>query len=436
MIGKKNIPISVLLGSLLLSPFPTLFAQPTLPTACTLDVLCFKSPQLALGHRADIYVSIPYTALEFLEAEKMFVARYSTQVIIRDPAGKKIIDSTYTESVIENDEAVVKGATGKADNTIHRYLLKPGTYKAEIIVSDKNAKREVTSTKQFVLPNYDTTSEAMSSLMYVTDVEQRGSRYSITPFIGDVIWNTEQPLFVFLEAYLDSVPAAIAFSYTVISKDGKGLLAGTSDILPCSTRATQTFFRVSGGSSRPIVGTYTLTAKMHPVKNSVVDTTVTLATQSRQYIIPRSIFGDVLSDLTKAIKQLQYVADQADISHINAGASEPEKQARFETYWKSVDPTPQTMRNEAFEDYYARIETANKRYKSYNEGWLTDMGRVYIIFGEPLNVERFQSQTGAQIVTRWTYRNNFIVTFEDNTGFGDFRLRSPLPPGSKYTYRR
>jgi len=146
--------------------------------------------------------------------------------------------------------------------------------------------------------------------------------------------------------------------------------------------------------------------------------------------------GNVLSDVNRSIKQLIFVANQEDIENIQAGSTEGERLSRFDEFWKKQDPTLSTVRNEAFEEYYSRIEQANRRFKSYTEGWLTDMGRVFIIFGEPANTERFTAQNGVSLVVRWTYGNNTSYTFEDNTGFGDYRLRTSLPGNAKYTYRR
>jgi hypothetical protein len=44
--------------------------------------------------------------------------------------------------------------------------------------------------------------------------------------------------------------------------------------------------------------------------------------------------------------------------------------------------------------YYQRVEYANRQFTSYKEGWKTDMGMIYIVFGEPLNVLKSgQAQT-------------------------------------------
>jgi GWxTD domain-containing protein len=57
--------------------------------------------------------------------------------------------------------------------------------------------------------------------------------------------------------------------------------------------------------------------------------------------------------------------------------------------------------------YFRRVELANQFFTSYKEGWKTDRGMVYIIFGLPDQVYRF---TDREV---WTYKNStFKITFD------------------------
>jgi len=47
--------------------------------------------------------------------------------------------------------------------------------------------------------------------------------------------------------------------------------------------------------------------------------------------------------------------------------------------------------------YYGRAATANREFASYKEGWMTDRGMIYLIFGEPVTV--YKSET----LERWIY---------------------------------
>src|SRR5690606_17413470 len=50
--------------------------------------------------------------------------------------------------------------------------------------------------------------------------------------------------------------------------------------------------------------------------------------------------------------------------------------------------------------YFRRVELANTFFTSYKEGWKTDRGMIYIIFGLPDQIYRF---TDREV---WTYKNN------------------------------
>ncbi|MBL7859054.1 MAG: GWxTD domain-containing protein [Cyclobacteriaceae bacterium] len=56
--------------------------------------------------------------------------------------------------------------------------------------------------------------------------------------------------------------------------------------------------------------------------------------------------------------------------------------------------------------YFRRVELANQYFTSYKEGWKTDRGMIYIIFGLPEEVYKFADREV------WTYKNAFYkVTF-------------------------
>lgn len=409
-------------------------AQPSTPSATSptilLDAYAFRGPVGDTRARVDVYLSVPYQSLQFEAYNTSLAAQYKVHVIVRDSVSRKIIDSSYTRSVVEDEYAVTRGSTGKADNSIRTFALQAGTYRIEATVSDQFSRREYEQSRSLVVPDLLNDVPNISSIMYLKEIEQRGERYRIAPSVGDVVWNAESPLFAFVEVYMDSLPSNAGLSWQLTASDGRVLAKGLGQAFACSLRTQQTFVPLSV-PPRSAAGSYTLTMRLHPN-----DTTRTLATRTRPYVIPRSLTTSILSDLDKAIKQLIYVAEQSDLDNIRSAQNDAERQQRFEEFWKRQDPTPATTRNEAFEDYYGRIEATNKRFRSYTEGWLTDMGRVFIIYGEPVSIDRYSSQSGSALLVRWTYSNNTTFTFEDSTGFGDYRLRTPIPPGIRYKYRR
>lgn len=63
----------------------------------------------------------------------------------------------------------------------------------------------------------------------------------------------------------------------------------------------------------------------------------------------------------------------------------PEERAAFRRdFWRRRDPSPDTERNEYKETYFARVEEANRLFRTEGrQGWLTERGRVYVLLGPP-----------------------------------------------------
>ena len=65
-----------------------------------------------------------------------------------------------------------------------------------------------------------------------------------------------------------------------------------------------------------------------------------------------------------------------------------EKDHFIEQFWFRRDLDPRTTVNEFKEEHYRRIAWANDKYHSGIEGWRTDRGMIYILFGPPDGMEK------------------------------------------------
>lgn len=403
--------------------------------AVLLDAITTRTSELDVRARTDIFVATPYELLAFQEYDGQYVASYSAKIVVRDSASRTVLDTTITRRFTEADNRVTRGATGKVDNITRTIRLRPGKYMVEVTCRDQFSKREFTATRIATVIDYTRNYPAIAGLLLVREVEQRGDRYRISPIVGDVIHQPEAPFFVFFETYLDIAPRPLAFTWKIATADGRVFGEGSEPPVTAQTRTFQHFLPLKS-NERPASGSYVLTVRAHPVEGGLADTSATLAAASRTLVVPRSAVSDVMTDLTKAIRQLRYVATQEQIDRIDGATTPAAKRAAFDEFWKTIDPTPTTAKNEAFEEYYQRIAEANNRFKSYAEGWLTDMGMIYILYGQPANIDRFSMQSGMAVRVVWAYGNGISFTFDDNTGFGDFRLRTPVPAGARYQWRR
>lgn len=103
---------------------------------------------------------------------------------------------------------------------------------------------------------------------------------------------------------------------------------------------------------------------------------------------------------------------------------ESEREQFKEEFWNRRDPDPDTEENEFKLEYYNRMEQADQLFVSEGkDGWLTDRGRIYILFGPPM--DRITNPMGYDSYSRcqevWYY-GNFPIVFVDSTCTGNYRL--------------
>ncbi len=134
--------------------------------------------------------------------------------------------------------------------------------------------------------------------------------------------------------------------------------------------------------------------------------------------MPRS-----LRDFQLAINALEYVATKEEMGDLRAMFASNLKE-RFEEFWKKRDPTPKTAFNEATAEYYRRVDYTMENFGTLKgtDGYKTDRGKIYILYGQPASTERkFSAATPPREI--WNYaklRKRFI--FVDEAGRGDYKL--------------
>jgi GWxTD domain-containing protein len=319
--------------------------------------------------------------------------------------------------------------------------LIPGNYKIKATVRDVIAQREFEKNRMITVINFSSFPFAMSSLMLVSSIEENNGKYLISPHITDNIGNLSEGYFVFFEVYnagdeknVTVVAEVNDEDKTIFSeKSNKTIIAGTNQI----------YIRIPSGVQYGLKNNILKLSIFESQGNSLTVTyadnsysnETCLAAAQRSIKCISFLSNRITSDLKNAIRQMRYVASSDEIDFINEAPNEAEKVKRLEDFWNKLDPTPNTKKNEAMEEYYFRIDYANKNFKAHSEGWLTDKGQIFIVFGMPMNVERTnRGYSDNRTYEQWIYANNRIFIFLDTSGFGDFRLYNPKIVTDKYQY--
>lgn len=91
-----------------------------------------------------------------------------------------------------------------------------------------------------------------------------------------------------------------------------------------------------------------------------------------------------VSTASDMVSPLRYITSTKEWDAIST-SEEPRK--AVEQFWTDAAGSRDRARD-AIAGYYGRVESANRHFTSYTEGWKTDRGLVHIIFGTPTTIRK------------------------------------------------
>lgn len=133
-----------------------------------------------------------------------------------------------------------------------------------------------------------------------------------------------------------------------------------------------------------------------------------------------------LDAMNAEFRQAQYLATKDEIKMYASLTTESGKREFLVTFWNEVakgkNDWPAITRTE----YLQRVAVANERYAAMGrEGWQTNRGRVYVLYGKPDEIERNTSTGDTKPHEIWYYysiENGVQFLFVERIGYGDLEL--------------
>jgi GWxTD domain-containing protein len=126
-----------------------------------------------------------------------------------------------------------------------------------------------------------------------------------------------------------------------------------------------------------------------------------------------------------AVRPLKYLISPEEMEKVK-NYDLPELTKWFTDFWKGRDPDTTTVFNELQEVYYTRVSEAVRLYSTrFQEGWQTDRGMVFLLYGEPSEVEnrKYSVNSLPHIIWKYNYPDNVRqFVFVDKMKTGDFVL--------------
>jgi GWxTD domain-containing protein len=119
--------------------------------------------------------------------------------------------------------------------------------------------------------------------------------------------------------------------------------------------------------------------------------------------------------------------------------TDADRESLIEEFWRQRDPTPGTPRNEFKDEHDRRLAFADKTFSKGVpfKGRKTERGRIYIILGPPVDVQRIMAND-VEPMEIWTFQGNpafgqvplYRILFFQRGG-GDFVIYNPIADSPK-----
>ncbi len=366
--------------------------------------------------RLDVYLEIPLENLQFKKnyTSKKYDASISYVIKITNSSGE-IVSNESIKDFITTSKAEQKKLDESAKFIVKEFYLNPGNYNIEVSLTDINTKKEKSKKDKIDIIDYAGKTISFSDIMLVSNLKVENGKKIITPLIDKNIDNLKE-IFLFFEIYnSENKEETNYFSYKISDMKGKDFEKGEYEY-KLAPGINKFFEKIT--TQNLVFGSYKIQIKNKSTGEIIAE---------KEFTNKLNGFPVNMKDMNLLIDQLLYIATGEELSKIKNAPSDELKEKYFIEFWRGKDPNPYTHKNEYMGDYYKRIEIANERYTHWIDGWKTDMGMIYIVYGEPSNIERFPFTENTKPYEIWQYySSNKEFIFVDDTGFGDYKLTIPI----------
>ena len=359
----------------------------------------------------------------------------------------QIIDREDRENIIEN-QRITKSVTSSNENitssretiTInYSQQVSPSKYNISVTVTDLNSKRQLTQTSETFIPETEEGEFTISNIqMYgkeddsdwapITGYDVQSSVDSLR-FVFQVISpQTERPMTIdsrLVEFKSDTgLPRSMTRNnYSSSSIEYKGIdfdrvteIQSTRRVLSdySSVFVEYKFANQNRGNYRFEVNT-----KKEGDEEEQFN--------GRAFGIKSPNFPAV-ENIHELARPLAYLMDSKQYEDLLEISDKDSLKEAIDRFWLKNIGNKQKTRS-VIELYYTRVEQANKMFSNFKEGWKTDRGLIYVMFGEP-----FYTRDRLRTLT-WYYSYN-LEDPEYRFQFRQPKLNNKFYPFDHYLLQR
>ena len=400
----------------------------------------------SVSNYVEFYYSFNQSCLQFMHTDSMDYVEGFLHIEMDDStSGEAIVDKQW---IVPNEITDTLNMNRSLIGVVG-FIIDKGSYNIIVTGSDSNnpLNKKIISDNLIIKP-FLNLSTAVSDIQLASNIIQGSENttsifykntYEVTPLPASVCGEQQPVLFYYSELYnLQGNSADDNFRLDELVVNSKGNVV-TSKSKKINTAVDS---RVEVG----IVRVHKLPTDTYTLFLNLVDSTANFGVSSskRFFVYNPSIvavdsfqttISPVLSttfgamseeELDDLFAKSKYIATESEKDKYKSISSVEAKREFVYNFWKTRDENPLTGKKESYQNYLRRVEECNVKYAGMGKkGWQTDRGRVYLVYGEPSEIDRHPNETDVKPYEIWHYNDiegGVIFVFGDITGFNDYQL--------------
>ena len=379
----------------------------------------------------EVYYQIYNYFLSFKRENNQYRAEYRIDIKVLDRKKNVAASDSRDKSITVNTEERTKSLSDYRTSQA-TFELPKGKYRVELTLNDLNSRKVMTREFDVKLEEWETRKPTLSDIEFVraagpldneSSVFAKGNLTivpSVTRRFGGV--DEGSRLRYYLEMYRGSDSLEDVLMVSLLRNKSRGKMVYRDSVTVALDRPRVMQVRDISLDNVP-PGQYDLEVQLRGRRNKK------LFERKTSFSVTMTLDAFLKHDFETVLAQLEFVAESEEIDSLAKIEGTTERIRAFNEFWRKRDPTPGTPENENKLEFYRRVQFANERFSFMRRnGWRSDRGRIYIMFGEPDQLDDYPYTPDTHPYQEWHYyrqgRYRKFVFVDENED-GEYRLVYP-----------
>jgi GWxTD domain-containing protein len=377
---------------------------------------------------------VVYASLIYKKRDEDISAVINIEVLVErnSESGKKtvIANQQFTETLIRNDRGAV------FDQNVFRFErqfdVKPQEYKVTVSITDMSSGANTTRETAVEIPEVEDNAPAITQIRTLAkNSGEEDSQFSqVTTY--DIPSQLDSLQFIFQVLKPTSKPMEVESRLIKFNSDTTASWPMSYQNYPNSSIQYQGIeyddFEVVQSSLRNLEarGNVLIENNFKGLEEGNYRLEVIAKSDGNEEIVRARDFG-IKSAYYPSLKTpkdlaapLQYLMNDKEFKELTSISDPDSLKSSIDRFWLSNIGNSSTAKS-VISMFYERVEEANKQFSNFEEGWKTDPGMVYILFGPPWDFTRYNDRMV------WSYSYN-LDDPEKNFVFRQPKLKNRFYP--------